>query len=233
MFLVTNEQIETLTGIIQKVRKNKHSTQQDINYAEQRVNEITTALNLVMEKYKINASLRRVRYFIAQTLFETQNYTKFSENLNYSAVRLTQVWPNRFSMDPNNKSRYYAPNYANNPKLLANVTYGARMGNRGIDTDDGWDFRGSGAMHLTGRSNFERCSMALFGNTYLVENPDQVRENIEMVFLTAGWFWSTINGNQLADADAFTKLTGAINGSTVTAPTRLNTLRVVNRVITG
>lgn len=225
MFFVTPAQIEELTKIIYNSK--------DKVAAERRVNEIADALNETMDRYEINQTLRRVRYFVTQTLFETGNYRSFSENMNYSATRLVQVWPNRFTMDINDPKKHYAPDYAFNPIKMANLTYGNRMGNGGTDTNDGYDFRGSGAMQLTGRDNFTRCSKDLFGTAFLVENPNEVRDNMELAFLTAGWFWHSINGNRYADKDEHTKLTGAINGSTSTAPDRLITLRAVNRVITG
>src|SRR4051812_48849098 len=51
------------------------------------------------------------------------------ENMNYSAKRMTQVWPSRF---PTIES---AAPYANNPRALANKVYNGRMGNH-LGTDD-------------------------------------------------------------------------------------------------
>lgn len=73
------------------------------------------------------------------------------ENLNYSAVRMTQVWPSRF---PNVAS---AIPYANNPQKLADKVYNGRMGNR-VGTDDGWNFRGRGASQTTGREGYQRLA---------------------------------------------------------------------------
>lgn len=90
-----------------------------------------------------------VAYFFAQCATETQGFTRLEENLLYTSTkRLRQVWPSRF------KSDAAAAPYVRNPKALANLVYGGRLGNR-PGTDDGWDYRGSGCKQTTGRFNFE------------------------------------------------------------------------------
>ncbi|MCY1745057.1 hypothetical protein [Ensifer sp. SL37] len=50
-----------------------------------------------------------------------------TENLYYSAERLTQVWPSRFPTIASAKP------FARNPRKLANKVYGGRMGNTAPD----------------------------------------------------------------------------------------------------
>jgi len=52
-------------------------------------------LNQVFVKYDINTPKRQAA-FIGQCAVESANFTRLQENLNYSAQRLTQVWPSRF-----------------------------------------------------------------------------------------------------------------------------------------
>jgi putative chitinase len=58
------------------------------------------------------------------------------------------VWPSRF------KSLSEADKYAHNPSKLAGFVYGKRKGLGNITEADGWIFRGSGFIQMTGRSNF-------------------------------------------------------------------------------
>lgn len=78
---------------------------------------------------------------------------------------------------------------------------------------DGARFFGRGLIQVTGRSNYAKCSKALFGDDRLLKTPDLL-EQPEWAAKSAVWFWSTRNLNELADADRFTDLTKKINGGT-------------------
>ena len=78
---------------------------------------------------------------------------------------------------------------------------------------DGARFCGRGLIQVTGRSNYAKCSQALFGDDRLLKTPDLL-EQPEWAAKSAVWFWSTRNLNELADADRFTDLTKKINGGT-------------------
>lgn len=100
---------------------------------------------------------RWLAYILATAHHETgAKFVSSVENLNYSAKRLTQVWPSRFP------SLSAATPYANNPQKLANKVYGGRLGN--TQPNDGWDFRGRGFVQITGRTNYAKYGLA--------DNPD-------------------------------------------------------------
>jgi len=108
------------------------------------------------------------------------------ENLNYSAKRLTQVWPGRF---PTLAS---AQPFANSPQKLANKVYGGRMGNAG--PNDGWLFRGRGLPQITGRDNYRRAGIE--------GNPDKALEMETAVrILFDGMIKGTFTGKRLSDYD--------------------------------
>lgn len=109
------------------------------------------------------------------------------ENLNYTtAARIRAVWPSRF---PTMAS---AQPFVRNARGLANHVYNGRMGNR-PGSNDGWDFRGRGQSHITGRENYERADAALGLNGELVRNPDKALEpdiaaKILVLGMLGGWF---------------------------------------------
>lgn len=100
-------------------------------------------------------TMRRKASILAHMCHETAGFTSLEENLNYSARRLREVWPNRFSAFNHN-----AAAVAHNPKAIANTVYNGRMGNR-MGSDDGWIFRGHGLFQVTGRENTERLAKRL------------------------------------------------------------------------
>lgn len=155
----------------------------------------------------------RVTAFLAQIAHESAGLTCLTENLYYSAERLVQVWPIHFYLPPKfSPTRQDATQYAHRPEALANLIYADRMGNGPALSGDGWRFRGRGLMQITGRTNYMLAGKALGVN--LVEDPDLLLLP-DCAARSAAWFWSTIDGNALADQDtqaSFEKLTIAING---------------------
>lgn len=91
--------------------------------------------------------------------------------------------------------------------------YNARKDLGNTQPGDGARFCGRGLIQVTGRSNYAKCSQALFGDDRLLKTPDLL-EQPEWAAKSAVWFWSTRNLNELADADRFTDLTKKINGGT-------------------
>lgn len=159
-------------------------------------------------------------------------YTKWEEDLYYkTADRLPVVWPKRFSMIPNDPSgKLYAPDYIKNPQKLGNAVYANRIGNGDIASNDGYNYRGRGAFHLTGKGNYAGASNDLYGDARLVTNPDWVATQWEQRWLTAGYFWKTNNLNVFADSDQFTRVSIIIQGDASTVPKRLESLKRANQV---
>ena len=167
--------------------------------------EWTDALNETFGRFNINTT-RRQAAFIGQCGHESGNFRVLEENLNYSAERLMKIWPKRF---PTLES---AQPYHRNPRKIANKVYSNRMGNRDEASDDGWRFRGSGWVQLTGHDNFYHFSKAV--GVDVVMKPDLVRTP-EYAALSAGWFWATHKCNEVALLGEWGRLTKIINGGTI------------------
>jgi putative chitinase len=134
-------------------------------------------------------------YMLATALHETNRaMVPNVENLNYTtAKRIRAVWPSRFKTDAE------AAPFVRNPKDLANKVYNGRMGNR-PGTDDGWNFRGRGYPHLTGRDNYAKASRAF--NVDLLGNPDaalhpEIAMRVFVAGMTEGWFTGKSLGDYL------------------------------------
>ena len=76
---------------------------------------------------------------------------------------------------------------------------------------DGPRFAGRGLIQVTGRANYLKCSLALFGDDRLLATPSLL-ESPQWAAKSAAWFWKSKDLNALADADRFTDLTRRING---------------------
>ena len=163
------------------------------------------ALNETFNRFGINTPKQQAA-FIGQCGHECGNFRILEENLNYRAETLCKLWPKRFP------SLEFAKQYEKNPRKIANSVYSNRMGNRDEASGDGYRFRGRGCIQLTGHANYYHASQAL-GVDFVME-PDLV-STPKYAALTAGWFWSTHNCNDLAEAGNWVALTKKINGGTI------------------
>ena len=151
----------------------------------------------------------RVAAFLAQLFVESDKFTRTEENLYYTTPeRIRMMWPTRVT------SLADAAKLCRNPQALANVVYANRLGNGDTSTGEGWKYRGRGLIQLTGRTNYHVASDAL-GADY-VRSPDLVAAPVDAC-LTAAWFWSSIHGNELADASLIDMITQRINGQAMAA----------------
>jgi len=105
-------------------------------------------------------------HFFGQTSHETASFTKFEENLNYSAEGLLKQFPKYFSVSN-------VIDYARKPEKIANRVYANRMGNGDEKSGDGWMYRGRGAIQLTGKSNYISFAEK-FPQLYIVFQPNLV-----------------------------------------------------------
>lgn len=150
-------------------------------------------------------SPEQVSIFCAQIGHESLDMTIMKENLNYSADGLMKIFPKYFrTVDPKA--------YARQPEKIANRVYANRMGNGDELSGDGWKFRGSGILQLTGYDNFYRCSVDLYGDaTVLVDDPDLVREDTGVAMKTSLWFWEK---NNLVNNLDIKSVSRRVNGGT-------------------
>jgi putative chitinase len=149
--------------------------------------------------------------WIGQCGHECGNFRILEENLNYRAPTLLKLFPKtpkrQWGFTPEE-----AAAYEKQPQRIANRIYGNRMGNRDEASGDGFRFRGSGFLQLTGMNNFYHAGQAL-GVDFIMQ-PELVRTPMYAA-QTAGWFWQTHRLNQYADSRDFVTMTKRINGGTI------------------
>ena len=160
---------------------------------------IALVLNEHGDKYGLTRPNRRA-HFIAQVAHESSGLKRFIENLNYSAVRIGQVWPR---LAPR------AQDLAHNPEALANAAYCDRMGNGDEKSGDGWRYRGRGLIQLTGRTNYRERGVSL--GLDLSANPSQAADP-DKATLIALDYWRSRGCNDAADRDDVEAVTRLING---------------------
>jgi putative chitinase len=158
-------------------------------------------------KFNITNNLR-LAHFLAQCGHESGGFKAVSENLNYSASGLKNIFAKYF---PGNLSE----SYARNPQKIASRVYGGRMGNGPEETGDGYKYRGRGYIQLTGKNNY--TNFAKFIGEDTVNNPDLVATKYPLAsaafFFDSNKLWSICDKG--ADSATVTAVTKRVNGGTI------------------
>ena len=168
---------------------------------DENAKSIISALNPAMAEAQINTPLRQAA-FIAQLAHESQGFSRFTENLNYRADRLLEVFGNHFTEEE-------AQEYARQPEKIANRVYANRLGNGDEASGDGWLYRGRGFIQLTGKDNYREAGKSL--KLDLVGEPDKAAE-LGVAARVAAWYWNSHKLNPYADDRQFDTITKLING---------------------
>lgn len=184
----------------------------------------TTPLVAMFAEFDITGP-RRQAAFLAQAGHESRDFTALVESLNYSPAGLTATFPSRVTAAQAAQVGRTADRPADQA-AIGDLVYGGRMGNS--QPGDGFRYRARGAIGITGKDNYGACGAAL--GLDLVNAPELLQV-LPGAARSAGWFWTTHGCNQLADADAFTALTRAINGGTIGLADRLERWAVAKHAL--
>lgn len=147
-------------------------------------------------------------HFFGQLSHETGGFHLFVENLNYSASGLLKTFKKYFTAKMANE-------YARQPIKIASRVYANRMGNGDESSQEGWKYRGRGAIQLTGKSNYQAFANSI-GKPNIMLNPDLVA--IDYSFESAKYYFDSHKLWKIADegvnANTILKITKAISGGT-------------------
>lgn len=142
--------------------------------------------------------------FLGQVLHESARLERLEEGLYYTTPgRLMAIWPTRFhSLDDERP-------FLKNPEALANRVYGGRMGN--TEPGDGWRFRGSGLIQITGADNLRAVQKAT--GIPVFEHPELLRQiTPEALRVCIAWWESTIPDSIMGNGTLVRK---KVNGGTI------------------
>lgn len=131
-------------------------------------------------------SLNDLSNLLAQAQVETANWTKATENFKYTdPTRIYKVFTSNFP------SPQHAAQYVGNPVALANRALANKNGNGDEASGDGWNFRGRGFIHLTGRELYSAAGAALHPENpgIYLQNPTLLSSNPLESAKAAVWYY--------------------------------------------
>ncbi len=188
--------------------------------------------DIILNQYDISSPLRKA-HFWAQCAHETQLFTRFEENLNYSVDALLSTFGRH------RISRALCYQYGRQQgkpadrKSIANTIYGGGWGKMNLgnlEWGDGWKYRGRGFIQCTGRSNYREFSDYI--EIDVLSNPDLLlTPEIGLEF--AAWYWERNDLNILADQDKIVSITRKINGGTLGLPDREHYYHKYKKLLTA
>ena len=160
--------------------------------------------------------------FLGNILHESLMLARLEENLYYTRPeRLMEVWPKRFP------TLALARQYVRSPQKLADYVYGNRLGNV---NGDGWSYRGSGLIMVTGLYNFQLVEDAT--GLPVVTHPDMLREPHAALEVAVAWWEAKVPDEAMGNR---VRVRRAVNGGDIGLrdTTRLSNLaeRVLNEVV--
>ncbi len=168
----------------------------------------------VFAKYNINDTALRVAHFLAQVLHETGGFKIMFESLNYTPQALIGLFSRaRISVDDANKYGRTDEHPADE-RMIGNTIYGGPWGLKNLGNtapDDGYNFRGTGLLQMTGRGS--RTTIGTNLGVDLVNNPAKGADP-QYLLAIACEEWNEKGCNPYADKDDILTITKKINGGT-------------------
>lgn len=173
--------------------------------ADQVIEDMARSFAVHAPVYGQDKTKERIAEFVAQIANETGGFTRFVENLNYRASVLVQQWPSHFT-------QAQAQAAIGNPIEIASRAYGGRMGNAPYPSQDGYTYRGRGALQLTGRDAYRKYG-ELTGLP-LESNPSLAADPASSVLIALAFF-KEAKVNEAIDRGDFREARRRTNGGAI------------------
>lgn len=147
-------------------------------------------------------SAEEVAGALGQILVESMNLTHLEENLYYTTIgALKRAYGSRAEG---------RTDVLRNPKALAIFAYGGRLGNAKAPSTDGWDYRGSGLIQTTGKTNYQLLEKST--QMKVINNPSLLRTDWSVASQAACFFLTSNGCMKLARDKNWDGITRKVNG---------------------
>lgn len=153
--------------------------------------------------------------FLANILHESQGLTRLRENMNYRPATLQKTFKKYFANVAEAQAAINA-----GVVQVADIVYGGRLGN-GKGNGDGFKYRGGGLLQLTGKKNYQLCSIGIGLGDALVNDPEMLTKP-EYAIKSAMWFWRSNLCGRYANQGNFEQSCRIVNGGTIGLEEREN-----------
>lgn len=142
------------------------------------------------------------------------SFKNFEESFNYTPSGLLNTFPSYFTAETAEKYGRTNSKIASQ-QTIANIAYRNRLGN--TEYEDGWLYRGRGAIQITGKYNYKQFNDYIkkqFGDDVdFIKNPELLATD-KYKYLTAIWYWINNDIKKLIPKNDLTAITKIIKGST-------------------
>lgn len=164
----------------------------------------------VLADFGVLRSRTDLAYFCAHIEHECGGFAirGLTENINYTATRMAQVWPNRFVSAAAVRARYGTA--AGWQHRAFDEIYGGRMGNR-PGTNDGSTYIGRAGPQVTGRDGYR--AVGALAKVNLENKPGEACDHALQPRI-CGAFWRWKDMGRFAERGDFLGSTKAWNGGT-------------------
>jgi putative chitinase len=189
--------------------------------------------------YKVSTDLD-MALFLSQVREETGSKLQpISESLNYSPTGLIRTFRYYKKLPFEAKQDGRVQSKKANEESIANKVYANRLGNGGINSNDGYKFRGAGSLQITGRMNFENVQIRITrydndSNIDIVNSDDIHTLEGSLISALAFWIWKDLNLTAKLDIphdDKVDNITSVINLHTHSYEDRLNHFHNIKHLI--
>jgi putative chitinase len=150
---------------------------------------------------------QRVVQFMAQIAHESGGFRGLVESLAYrDPVRLAQLFSNVHGIDHARRL------IDEGPQAIGCCIYANKLGNGGLESGDGWRFRGRGFLMNTGRTHYAEVKART--GLDVIADPDLLGQ-ADGAARAASTFWIRSRLNAAADSGDTDQVTLIVNGSSM------------------